>query len=164
MQVLIIVESIYGNTRAVAEAIADGFRGGGVRDVEVRDVSDTDPDVPDELQLLLIGGPTHAFSMTREATRKDALGTQTGPKVERGIREWIANLQVRPSRTITFDTRVKVTMLPGSAAKSAVKALRDRGIIAEQGETFWVKGMEGPLQPGEIERAQEWGAELAADL
>ena len=68
---------------------------------------------------------------------------------------------------ITFDTRVKVKLLPGSAAKSAAKALRARGFRrAEHGETFWVEDTDGPLKDGELERAEEWGHELGnrADL
>lgn len=64
---------------------------------------------------------------------------------------------------VTFDTRVKVPGLPGSAAKSAAKALAAKGFSrVERGETFWVAGSPGPLKDGELERARVWGAELAA--
>jgi hypothetical protein len=68
---------------------------------------------------------------------------------------------------VTFDTRVKVKLLPGSAAKAAAKALRARGFRrAEQGETFWVEDTDGPLKDGELARAEAWGHELGrrADL
>ncbi|MFC7595792.1 hypothetical protein ACFQU3_10775 [Terrabacter sp. GCM10028922] len=66
---------------------------------------------------------------------------------------------------VTFDTRVHVRLLPGSAASAAAKALRHRGFDrAERGETFWVEDVSGPLQHGELERAWSWGAELAARL
>ena len=62
---------------------------------------------------------------------------------------------------------MKVKLLPGSAAKSAAKALHARGFRrAEQGETFWVEDTDGPLKDGELARAEEWGHELRsrADL
>jgi hypothetical protein len=63
---------------------------------------------------------------------------------------------------VTFDTRVHVKLLPGSAASGAAKALRHRGFKqARRGETFWVEDTAGPLAAGELARAQAWGAELA---
>jgi hypothetical protein len=64
----------------------------------------------------------------------------------------------------TFDTRVgKVRHLPGSAAKSAAKALRKIGYTAVvPPESFWVADVAGPLLDGELDRARAWGEELAA--
>ncbi|MDX5318893.1 MAG: flavodoxin/nitric oxide synthase [Actinomycetes bacterium] len=169
MKALIVVESMFGNTRAVADAIAEGMKQASPpAEVVVVDVAGASAVVPDEVELLVLGGPTHAFSMTRESTRKDALAKAGSPngaaKAETGIREWIA--AVGPEGTVkvvTFDTRVKKAFIPGSAAKSAAKALEDRGFEhAERGETFWVEDTPGPLKPGEIERAREWGRQLAS--
>ncbi|GAA6525470.1 hypothetical protein [Intrasporangium sp. DVR] len=53
--------------------------------------------------------------------------------------------------------------MPGSAARSAVKALRSRGFRrAEQGETFWVEDTDGPLKDGELDRAEAWGHRLGS--
>ena len=118
------------------------------------------------MDLLVVGGPTHAFSMTREATRRDALSqahVTDEARADRGIREWIAAAAPDPSvRVVTFDTRVKKAFIPGSAAKSAAKALAHHGFEqAERGETFWVEDTPGPLKPGEVERARAWGRSLA---
>jgi hypothetical protein len=168
MSVLLVVESQFGNTRQAADAVAEGLRAalGAAAAVRVMDAADAGPDLPDEVRLLLVGGPTHAFSMTREKTREDAHGqgvTAHEPGAS-GIREWISRVQARPEvQVVTFDTRVKVPGLPGSAAKSAMKALRHQGFEhVERGETFWVQGTDGPLKDGELERARAWGAELAA--
>jgi hypothetical protein len=168
MSVLFVVESQFGNTRQAADAVAEGLREalGAVAPVPVVDAADARPDVPEDVRLLVVGGPTHAFSMTREKTRKDAQsqGAAAHDPAASGIREWIGRVQARPGiQVVTFDTRVKVPGLPGSAAKSAMKALRDRGFEhVERGETFWVQGTDGPLKDGERERARAWGAELAA--
>ncbi|HEY9494258.1 MAG TPA: flavodoxin/nitric oxide synthase [Intrasporangium sp.] len=169
MKTLIVHESLFGNTKAVADAIKRGL----VRGTESDEVgtmrSDEAPGViPEDVSLLIVGGPTHAFSMTRESTRKDAETKGANEHVRLGIREWIDAVVPRPELpVITFDTRVKVKLLPGSAAKSAAKALHARGFRrAEQGETFWVEDTDGPLKDGELARAEEWGYELGsrADL
>ncbi|HEX5969329.1 MAG TPA: flavodoxin/nitric oxide synthase [Intrasporangium sp.] len=169
MKTLIVHESLFGNTKAVADAIKRGLTRGSERD-EVRTMrSDEAPDtIPEDVSLLIVGGPTHAFSMTRESTRKDAETKGAVEHVRLGIREWIESVVPRPELpVISFDTRVKVRLLPGSAAKAAAKALRARGFRrAEHGETFWVEDTDGPLKDGELERAEEWGHELGnrADL
>jgi flavodoxin len=165
MKALIIHESLFGNTMAVADAIKRGLaRGKEPDDVGLMRSDEAPGVIPEEVSLLIIGGPTHAFSMTRESTRKDAETKGAGAHVRRGIREWIDAVVPRPELpVVTFDTRVKVRLLPGSAAKSAVKALRSRGFRhAEQGETFWVEDTDGPLKDGELERAEEWGHGLAS--
>jgi flavodoxin len=175
MKTLIVHESMFGNTRAVAEAIKRGLsRGRGPDPVHVRDGEPTDrvrlmraddaPGViPEDVSLLILGGPTHAFSMTRASTRKDAETKGANEHTRQGIREWIEAVVPRPELpVITFDTRVKVKLMPGSAAKAAAKALRDRGFHrAERGETFWVQDTDGPLEDGELERAEEWGRDLS---
>lgn len=167
MNVLIVCESIFGNTRAAAEAVAEGLRSGGAA-VVVADVTEAPRTLPEGTDLLVLGGPTHAFSMTRESTRQDALSkahaSNSAAKAATGIREWIAatapDAQVR---VITFDTRVKKAFIPGSAAKSAARALEERGFEhAERGETFWVQDTPGPLLEGEVDRARAWGQSLAA--
>lgn len=165
MSALVVVESLFGNTDAVARAVAEGLRSAGDAVGEVRVVrADEAPAVlPDDVSLLLVGGPTHTFSMTRDATRAEAVKKGgDADRQDRGIREWIADVTPRGEvRVVTFDTRVKVKLMPGSAAKVAAKALRERGFAAERGETFWVEDTDGPLREGELERARAWGAQVA---
>lgn len=164
MSVLIVVESMFGNSYAVAEAIAEGVRSSG-REVVVTRVADAPTTLDPSVTLLLLGGPTHAFSMTRRNTRADAIrqGATHGGETT-GIREWID--RVAPRRelpVVTFDTRVQVKFVPGSAARSAASALHHHGFThAHRGETFFVEGTPGPLADGELERAVTWGKELGA--
>ena len=174
MSVLIVVESIFGNTRTIADAVGQGLhqslRDRGVEtDVVVADVADAPLAIADDVALLVLGGPTHAFSMSREGTREDALQKAHAPnaaaKAATGMREWIEKVAVNATvPVVTFDTRVKKAFIPGSAAKSAAKALTEHGMNAERGETFWVHDTPGPLLPGERERARGWGATLAERL
>jgi hypothetical protein len=171
MSILIVCESQFGNTRAVADAIAEGLtRDDGTEGsppVRVVAVDEAPREIPDEVTSLLVGGPTHAFSMTRASTRADAVkqGAPSGHEGT-GIREWIEQVAPRAELPVyTFDTRVHVKLLPGSAAKKAAEALRDRGFRrAERGRTFWVEGTPGPLSEDELEKARSWGVELADQL
>src|SRR4051794_9768742 len=103
MKVLVVYESMWGNTGQVAEAVARGLGGAPVH--EVTDASTIDLA---DVDLLVLGGPTHAFSMTREATRRDAhrQGASFGVE-QRGIRELLAELPAGFDVPVaTFDTRV----------------------------------------------------------
>ncbi|GAA1504923.1 flavodoxin family protein [Terrabacter terrae] len=165
MKVLIVHESLFGNTREVAETIAEGLRHGRAPDmgeVTLVPVDEAPTSIGDDVGLLLVGGPTHAFSMTRPQTRQDA-AAKGATAARQGLREWIETVTPRAGLpVVTFDTRIHVKMLPGSAAAAAAKALRHRGFDrAERGESFWVQDTAGPVVEGELERAREWGAELA---
>lgn len=55
--------------------------------------SDIDIDIDLDIDLVVVGGPTHAFSISRPQTRADAVekGAQKGA-AETGIRKWLAAL------------------------------------------------------------------------
>ncbi len=162
MSALVVFESMWGNTRAVAEAVAEGLGTG----TAVVHVEEAPARLSDDVDLVVVGGPTHAFSMSRATTRHDAVekGATEGDEA-RGIREWLEDLPESDHVEVaTFDTRVtKVKRLPGSAAKAAGKEVRRHHLgrlIAT--ESFYVDDMEGPLHEGELSRAATWGAHLQA--
>jgi hypothetical protein len=164
--VLVVYESMFGNTGLIANAIADGLAVGA--NVQAAEVNAAPTSVRD-ISLLVVGGPTHAFSMSRPSTRADARkqqGSDTSAASEIGIREWLDRLEVESStRFVAFDTRVRRPRLPGSAARAASRQLRARGLSPlALPVTYWVNGTPGPLVEGEIERARHWGEQLAAHL
>jgi len=153
MRALIVVESVFGNTRAVADAIAGGLAPS--LQVEVVDVEQS-PKVT-ETDLLIVGGPTHAHGMSRPSTRKGHVG----------IREWIESLEpVHGAWAATFDTRFgRPEWLVGSAARGASRHIRRKGFrLAVAPESFYVADTKGPLVVGELARAQAWGEELGNQL
>ncbi|MET0844314.1 MAG: flavodoxin domain-containing protein [Mycetocola sp.] len=165
MRALVIFETLWGNTEQVARAIA--ARLGSVGSVDVTD-SDNAPTTVDGYDLLVVGGPTHAFSMTRASTRAEAATAHAAPFAPvRGIREWLDEVErpAGPIPAVAFDTRVDKPRLPGSAAKAARHELRSLGFeTALKQKTFRVHGYEGPLLDGELERAAAWADEIVASL
>jgi hypothetical protein len=165
MRAVVVYESIFGNTERVARAIAEGLRTRG--DVEVLGV-DQAPERLDGVDLLVVGGPTHAWGMSRPQTRADARQKHAraagdAPAGGRGLREWLAGLETRDGAAAAFDTAVHTSWFPtGSAARAAVRPLEERGwgLVAPP-EQFRVLDTEGPLLEGEVERARAWGVSLA---
>ena len=163
---MVVVESMFGNTEEVAHSVAEGLSDLFVVDV-VR-VCDAPAVMPDDLQLLVVGSPTHAFGLTREGTRQAAMdqGASRSTGSEFGLREWLARLQPRSTTVAAaaFDTRIKKRGVPGSAARGAMRRLRRLGVrAAARPSSFYVAGIDGPLLDGELARARSWGALLATN-
>ncbi len=164
---LVVYESVLGNTQAVAKAIAEGL--GESRPVTVREVAEAPDTIPPDVGLLVVGGPTHAFGMSRAETRADAEKEAPSQVVStgRGIREWLESLSPGDggTPTVTFDTRVDKPRLPGSAAKKARKQLSHKGFPSfEEPHSFYVHGKAGPMADDELARARSWGEELGRHL
>jgi len=151
MRALVVYESAFGNTEKVARAIQEGLTshvptgavevGGAAREFE------------DDVDLLVVGGPTHAFGMSRDSTRRDAAKKADREPVSKGqgIREWLAGVQGQaPRLAAAFDTRFKTAALdhrlggtwsgkaPSRARLSDLRACRkllrggDRGAVARR--------------------------------
>jgi len=172
MRALVVYESMFGNTRDIAVSIAAGIAAG--MPVETIEVAAAPTRLPDDVDLLVVGGPTHAHGMTKPESRADSARRAGDRLVSRGdgIREWLQAIHGGSARTAAaaFDTRIKGPgMLWGSAAKAADKQLRGLGFpAAATPESFLVDGPTGPpfdrLAQGEIERARAWGESLAVGL
>lgn len=165
-----VYESIYGNTHAVADAIADGLR----ESVEAMVVRSADLQRQSLAGVapIVAGGPTHGHGLSRpqlrEAGVKGAVsaGEEVDPGAEGpGLREWLASLDAGPASAASFDTRYDAPeLLTGHASKGIMRKLEQKGLrrLAEP-ESFLVTG-ENHLLPGELERAHAWGGALAQKL
>jgi hypothetical protein len=163
----IVYESMFGSTWKVAAAIRDGLAT--AADVDLVRADQARAEIPADVRLLVVGGPTHAFSMSRRSTRSDAANQgEVVMPVETGIREWLDQLPPRTTPTViaTFDTRItKVRYLPGSAARSAAKVLRRRDFrLMTAPASFFVDETTGPIDERELARARQWGEELGGEL
>jgi hypothetical protein len=165
--VLVVYESMFGATRQVAEAVVDGL-GQSARCTLV-EVDDAPTVVGEDVDLLVIGAPTHAFGLSTPDTRREAQAKTETPVISRelGVREWLAALVVLSPRTGTaaFDTHVKQRWVPGSAAHKIARHLADKGIASTaRPVSFHVDGITGPLVDGELDRARDWGKALGEQL
>lgn len=165
MRALVVHESLYGNTAAVGDAIAASLHACGI-EVEAALVSKIDPDQTADVDLLVVGGPTHIHGMSSSRSRKtadnDEKNTFDEPTLEPGLREWVNELPSGTGRlAAAFDTRFdKPAILTGSAAKGIERRLEGRGFRVLERESFLVS-TQNLLLDGELEHATAWGRELA---
>ncbi|HSO91698.1 MAG TPA: flavodoxin domain-containing protein [Arthrobacter sp.] len=146
MKALVVYDSAYGNTRSVAETIAGSLSGMQASSVAVGDFK---PDALAAGDLLVVGSPINGWRPTPKIT---ALLSTLGNGPLKGV------------KAAAFDTRVRM-FIHGDAAKKITHALKAGGadIIAEP-MPFYVKGSEGPLRDGEIEKAEGWARTLLTSL
>lgn len=163
MRALVVYESMFGNTEQVARAVAEGLATHAR--VETVEATAAPVPLPDDVDLLVVGGPTHALGMSRAATRASAVEKGATGHDAGGIREWLDGLPpLHGVRAAAFDTHVH-TRIPGSAAGSARRRLRKLGAtVVTSPSSFYVTDTQGPLDEGEFDRARRWGADLVATV
>jgi Flavodoxin len=166
---LVVFESMFGNTERVARAVAEGLEAEGVP-TRVAEVSEAPADIPSTIDLLVVGAPTHAFSLSRPSTRADAV-RQGAPATRAaiGLREWLETMHSRGDHTphvAVYDTRAsKFRRLPAAAGPSAARLARRRKFApVDRPVSFLVSDVQGPLLEGELDRASSWGRSLAAAM
>jgi menaquinone-dependent protoporphyrinogen IX oxidase len=172
MRVVIVYESMFGNTRLIADAIAEGLAPG--NEVSVVPVAQAGREVLDGADLVVAGGPTHIHGMSgarsragaAEMAHKDGSQLTLDPSAEGpGLRDWLTGLRPIHARGVAFDTRLAgAPMLTGRASKTIAKLLEQHRIaLLAPAESFLVT-KDNQLRPGEQDRAGQWGRELAALL
>jgi hypothetical protein len=172
MRVVVVYESMYGNTHLIAQAIGDGL--GESAQVTVLPVAEAAATLADGADLLVIGGPTHVHGMSRPRTRTAAAdaakkresGLTVEPEAEGpGVRELLESLGTLDMRAAAFDTRIDApAALTGRASKKIARKLRQhRCTLVADPESFLVT-KDSHLEPDEAARARQWGADLAARL
>ena len=170
MKAVVVYESMFGDTRQVAEAVGDGL----AREFEVTvvAVSQVAIDQLDGVDLLVVGGPTHVRGLSRPKTREGALDQASQPNsgiamepgaAGPGLREWLGTLANPPKHAAAFDTRVQLSALvTGRAAPKIGHALERVGCqLVVEPQSFLVTTKQPALVVGERERAHEWGEALA---
>jgi hypothetical protein len=172
MRVVVVYESMYGNTHLVAEAIGRGV--GDVGEVLVVPVHDATAELVAGADVLVVGGPTHVHGMSRESTRASAVEAAhkhpddlpLDPDAEgEGLREWFERLDRLQARCAAFDTRMPgPPAFTGRASKGISKWLRHCGVDEVADPVSFLVSRQNHLEPGEEEHAERWGRELAAAL
>jgi hypothetical protein len=164
MSALVVFESMYGSTAAIAQAVAAGIADVRVL-VTVCEVGVVRAPRFDTLPgLLVIGAPTHQRGLstprTRDAAREGSARTVSPGD---GVREWLDDLvgRVDGQSVALFDTAV-ASRLSGSAAHAIEKRLTRAGAhLVVPTESFVVSGRDTGLLPDELEHARSWGRSIA---
>jgi Flavodoxin domain len=167
MKAIVVYESLWGNTAAIAHAIAEGLG-------EARALSTAEADraAIADADLIVAGAPVHSMSLptdqSREMARAGGLGPGGAPPdlSHPKMRAWLGTLTQGQGLVAAFDTRVDAWYGRGAALK-ILQGFRRSGyqpVARERG--FFVSGhrlkptTDGSLCDGEIERARLWGMEL----
>jgi hypothetical protein len=167
VRALVVYESVFGDARAIAHAIADGLSGS--IPAEVVAAPEAPAEIGRDVGLLIVGGPNHAFGMPRPSTREGAV-KQYGadiPDTGTGLHEWLEAVQVAGGgiAAAAFDTRGSghpMLTKMDHAARTEEKLLGRLGAaVIAPAEHFFVADTKGPLVEGEEERARRWGQTLA---
>jgi flavorubredoxin len=161
MKAVVVYESLWGNTAAVAHAIAEGI--GAETPAVTTDAASGD--VIADADLIVAGAPVLAFSLPTDAIRDNVAKTEadapTPPDLDHpSMRSWLDSLPEGTGRCAAFETRIWWS--PRGATGDIEKRMERAGYrVASKAHKFVVKDKYGPLREGELERAREWGAELA---
>jgi hypothetical protein len=160
MHAIVVYESVWGNTAAVARAIAEGF-GPDARAYPTDEVPDNDLATAD---LIVAGSPVFGFSLPTEAIRQNILlgetDAATPPDLSHpSLRSWLDDLPAGHGRSAAFETRIWWS--PRGATGTIEKRLAQRGYPSiAKAHRFVVRDKYGPLREGELDRARQWGRQL----
>jgi flavorubredoxin len=161
MNAIVVYESHWGNTAAVAKAVAEGI-GPGTKALSTTEASAA---AAAGAELIVVGAPVFAFSLPTEM-QLERLGANTirtgkAPDVSHPtMRSWLGQLQPAKGRFAAFETRLWWS--PGGATGGIEKGLVRAGYTRlVKAQRFIVEGKEGPLRADELEKARAWGARLA---
>lgn len=161
MKAIVVYESHWGNTAAIARAIAEGI-GPGTPALTTAEATSA---AIAEADLIVAGAPLLGFALPTEGMLRNMGASASRDPIppdlsHPSLRTWLDDLPAGNGCAAAFETRIWWS--PGSATKAILGKLEHLGYrpIAK-GQRFIVRGKYGPLRAGELERARAWGAELA---
>jgi hypothetical protein len=164
MKAVVVYESLWGNTAAVAAAIAEGI---GSEAQALSTAAAVGPALAD-VDLIVAGSPVLAFKLPTEKVREGLRSTPPGAPAPADLSHpamstWLEALPAGHGTSAAFDTQIRGPF--GSAAPAIAKALERAGYRSIAKPTgFLVAGKYGPLRDGELERARAWGEDLGKEM
>jgi flavodoxin len=156
MRILIVYDSVYGNTEKIAFALREAVAGHDERLMRASELNLHDLEGAD---LVFFGTPTHGGKYTEEF--KELLERLPDGSLA-GFTAAVFDTSM-PEEGQGFITK-KVVKFFGHAAPKLSEALERKGARVIAAETFLVAGKEGPVLPGEPERAKAWADVIVGKL
>jgi flavodoxin len=155
MNTLIIYDSVFGNTEQIAQAIGQAI--GSPENVKTLRVNNVAPEQLSGVGLLIVGSPTRGFRPT-EAMTKFLEGLPAGSLQGVKVAAFDTRIAVAEVNNLILTVFVRIF---GYAAKPIGDKLTTKGgALVLPPEGFYVKGSEGPLKDGELERAAGWAKQV----
>ena len=163
MKAVVVYESVWGNTAAIAREIAEGLGEG----TSVLSTAEATADALAGADLVVVGSPVLGFSVPTDQMIegiRTSPGNPPGPTdlSQPSMRSWLDGL--KPGSAACAPRSSAHLWSPGGATKGILKAMEARGYRAVEGkgQRYIVTGRYGPLKDGELLRARAWGERLAA--
>ena len=153
MKVLIVYDTLHGNTEKIAKALKEGI----ASKHEVKLIKAAESKISDikNIEMLMLGSPTHGGWYTEPI--KNFLGAIP----EKGLQNIKAAAFDTGSTKENQNIFVKALIgFFGYASPRIAKVLNKKEANNIGSETFFVLDMKGPLKDGEIERAKEWARRI----
>ena len=149
-KVIVAYESKFGNTKLVAETIAEGMREVSGTETAGTELKEVDRNQLVDFDAILVGSPNHIGGATR------------------GIRKFIDNLgklNLEGKLVAAFDTYI------GKDYEKALKKMEQQISkkapslkLATPGLSIRVNGMKGPIAEGELPKCKEFGNKIATHM
>ena len=154
VRVCIVYDTVYGNTKLVAEEIAEGLREFEGIETALRDLESADPGALSEYDALLIGSPNHYSGPTE------------------GVKTFIEGLSEKSFEGklfAVFDTFVgkNSDFFLGKAVRKMEKAIGEKAPdlkLLAPGLSIRVGGTKGPVVEGEIPKCRDFGRKIGSQL
>ena len=157
MNTLVIYDSFFGNTEQIAQAVGKTL--GSPDQVGISRVSDVKPGQLAGIKLLIVGSPTRGFRPTPAIV--DLLKSISANALQ-GVKVAAFDTRIATSDIKSAALRIMVSFGGYAAAPIAAQLKKKGGELIAPPEGFFVQDREGPLKPGELERAAKWAAQLLA--
>ena len=149
-RIMIVYETKYGNTKLVAETIAEGLREVEGMEVVVSELKEVDLSKIPDYDAILVGSPNHVGGPTW------------------GIKKFIGKLSKLPLEGklfAAFDTYL------GRSSEQAMKKMEKKisdkvsgAKLVAPGLSIRVQGMKGPISEGELPKCREFGNKVATQI
>jgi hypothetical protein len=162
MKAIVVYESHWGNTAAVARAIAAGIGS----EAQALSTAEATAEVVATAELVVAGAPLMALRLPTDRMVEGIGAKPDEPSVDLAgptMRTWLAGLPGGRGACAAFETKLRWS--PGGATGAIEHALGAAGYRQiGPGRKFLVEGRTGPLRDGELEKARAWGVELGAKV
>lgn len=151
LNILVVYETKFGNTKKVAETIAEGMREIAEIKTEVINVNDAETSRVQDFDAIIIGSPTWGGN---------------SPKPIRNFIDELAELQLNEKYYAVFDTNNNLRLLSNLVKKLEKRIDKKVPSLKKilPGLPVRVIGLQGPIAEGELPKCKNFGREIVSKL